>query len=56
MVSGEEQNGYTILEFTRNLTSCDVNDLNIEVCVLVISITVEENMGGHGCMGNYGEG
>ncbi|XP_064399035.1 DBH-like monooxygenase protein 2 homolog [Halichondria panicea] len=30
LVSGEEENGYTILEFTRNLTSCDMNDLNIE--------------------------
>ena len=31
LVSGEEENGYTILEFTRNLTSCDMNDLDIEV-------------------------
>ena len=32
LVSGEEQNGYTILEFTRNLTTCDDhNDLNIKV-------------------------
>ncbi len=32
LVSGEEENGYTILEFTRNITSCDVeNDLDVEV-------------------------
>ena len=29
LVSGEEENGYTILEFTRNLTTCDGNDLDI---------------------------
>ena len=38
LVSGEEENGYTVLEFTRNLTSCDVNDLNIEVYVLSVSL------------------
>ena len=31
LVSGEEENGYTILEFTRNLTTCDDNDLDIKV-------------------------
>ena len=31
LVSGEEENGITVLEFTRNLTSCDDKDLNIEV-------------------------
>ena len=31
LVSGEEENGYTILEFTRSLTSCDQNDLDIKV-------------------------
>ena len=31
LVSGEEENGYTVLEFTRNLTSCDENDLDIKV-------------------------
>jgi len=30
LVSGEEEGGYTILEFTRNLTTCDSKDLNIE--------------------------
>ncbi len=28
---GEEEDGYTILEFSRNLTTCDTRDLNIEV-------------------------
>ena len=31
LVSGEEENGYTILEFTRSLTNCDQNDLDIKV-------------------------
>ena len=31
LVSGEEENGYTILEFTRNLTTCDKYDLVIKV-------------------------
>ena len=31
LVSGEEENDYTILEFTRNLTTCDENDLDIKV-------------------------
>lgn len=34
LVSGEEEGGYTILEFTRNLTTCDSKDLNIEVMLL----------------------
>ena len=37
MVSGEEEGGYTILEFTRNLTSCDDKDLNIEVVLVKFS-------------------
>ena len=41
LVSGEEENGYTILEFTRNLTSCDViNDLNVEVCTVILYFTL----------------
>ena len=28
---GEEEDGYTILEFSRNLTTCDSKDLNIDV-------------------------
>ena len=31
LVRGEEDGGYTILEFTRNLTTCDDKDLNVEV-------------------------
>ena len=31
LLNGEEENGYTILEFSRNLTTCDENDLNIQV-------------------------
>ena len=31
LVSGEEENGYTVLEFTRNLSTCDNNDLDIKV-------------------------
>ena len=31
LVSGEEENGYTILEFTRNLIPCDKYDLDIKV-------------------------
>ena len=28
---GEEEDGYTILEFSRNLTTCDSKDLDIGV-------------------------
>ena len=28
---GEEEDGYTILEFSRNLTTCDSKDLNIDM-------------------------
>ena len=41
LVSGEEENGYTILEFTRNLTTCDDHDLNIKVdwfCFLRLTV------------------
>ncbi len=31
LVRGEEEEGTTVLEFTRNLTTCDDKDLNIEV-------------------------
>ena len=33
LVSGEEEGGYTILEFTRNWTTCDDRDVNIQVRV-----------------------
>jgi len=31
LVSGEEAGGYTTLEFTRNWTTCDDRDSNIQV-------------------------
>ena len=31
LISGEEENGFTILEFSRNLTTCDTKDLEIKV-------------------------
>ena len=34
LVSGEEDNGHTVLEFTRSLTTCDENDLDIQVPAL----------------------
>ena len=34
LVRGEEEDGHTILEFTRNLTSCDERDLDIQVPTL----------------------
>jgi len=42
LVSGEETGGYTILEFTRNWTTCDERDRDIQVsfihmiCMLVV--------------------
>ena len=36
LLSGEEQDGYTILEFTRDLTNCDEYDINIEVSAISI--------------------
>ena len=35
---GEQENGYTILAFSRPLTSCDPNDLNIKVCSKIASL------------------
>ena len=32
LINGEEEGGYTTLEFTRNFTTCDDNDLEIKVC------------------------
>jgi hypothetical protein len=34
LVSGEEENHYTVLEFTRNLTTCDDKDLDIKVGIV----------------------
>ena len=31
LINSEEQNGFTILEFSRNFTSCDPQDLDITV-------------------------
>ena len=31
LINGEEEDGYTILEFTRDLKNCDADDLNVEV-------------------------
>ena len=33
LVRGMEDGGYTILEFTRNWTTCDDRDRDIEVCI-----------------------
>ena len=33
ITSGEEEHGFTVLEFSRNLTTCDPRDLDIKVCV-----------------------
>ncbi len=37
LISGEQENGFTILEFSRNITSCDDRDMNILVsdCIYV---------------------
>ena len=37
LVSGEEENGYTILEFTRKLITCDDKDLDIKVCIVFVA-------------------
>jgi hypothetical protein len=31
LTNSEEEDGFTILEFSRNFTSCDPQDLNIDV-------------------------
>ena len=31
LISGKEVDGFTTLEFTRNLTTCDSQDLDIKV-------------------------
>ena len=31
LINGEEEGGYTTLEFTRHFTTCDDNDLEIKV-------------------------
>lgn len=35
LISGEEENGFTVLEFSRNLTTCDPKDLEIKVALHV---------------------
>ena len=30
---GEEEDGFTVLEFSRNLTTCDTKDLDIGVSI-----------------------
>ena len=32
LTNSEEENGFTLLEFSRNFTSCDPQDLDITVC------------------------
>ena len=50
LVSGEEENGYTVLEFMRNLSSCDQNDLDIKVhshvfLIIIIMISPFQHAG-----------
>ena len=37
LVRGEEDDGYTILEFTRNWTTCDDRDRDIEVLFTMLT-------------------
>ena len=46
-MEGEEESGFTILEFTRKYITCDKNDLPITVsddslcvCVMVLKLTL----------------
>ena len=41
LVNGEEQNGHTILEFTRNFKPCDPNDLPIKVVAIAVLANIE---------------
>ena len=36
LLAGREENGFTILEFSRNLTTCDPRDLDIDVSGLAL--------------------
>ena len=38
LVSGEETGGYTVLEFTRNWTTCDDRDRDIQVSFFHLSV------------------
>ena len=44
LVSGEEENGHTILEFTRKLTTCDDNDLTIKVPAMQHKLFYNSNL------------
>ena len=35
LISAEEEGGFTILEFSRNLTTCDSKDLDIKVRIAI---------------------
>ena len=36
LTNAKVENGYTMLEFYRNLTSCDIDDLDIVVCIVTL--------------------
>ena len=38
LVNSGEENGATILEFTRKLVTCDDRDLDIKVCMRIIAL------------------
>ena len=39
LVNSREEGGFTLLEFSRNFTSCDPQDLDITVAIDNVSIT-----------------
>ena len=43
LVEGEEEDEFTILEFSRNYTTCDEYDLTIQVTVIVVPIVTESH-------------
>ena len=40
LLNSEEENGFTILEFSRNFTTCDDRDLDITVCIIIMTCLV----------------
>ena len=46
LISGEEDHGFAVLEFSRNLTTCDPRDLDIKVWLYVLQANTVYGDGG----------
>ena len=44
LINSEETDGFTVLEFSRNFTSCDPQDLDITVCSYVAVFIIKVHL------------